>query len=452
METLQERFRGFVQTHGLLSPGDRVVLGFSGGADSACLLLLLAEEAVEVIAAHLDHRLRKESSSEADRCREMAASLGVEFVSESVDVRALAEREGIGLEEAGREARYEFFERTRRRVGAHLVATAHTLDDHVETMLLNLARGSGLRGLCGIPVRRGVIVRPLLFARKAETEAFCRARGVEFIRDPSNFDESHARVRARRELLPAFERLHPGALESAARTAWLLRDEDQFLDSLARFELSASREVRQHPLGRWACRYHMRCIRQRLASLPVALRRRVVMLALRDLGGSPTFVLADQLSDALVRGERFGVNVEGGVLAQVTDAAFVVKATASVVPFDQRLEVPGVVSGPGWRIVATCGALPRGVGRRSLEQSVCASVDTPLRVRLADRGDRITIGSREVSVFSSLKADGIPQEARARLPVVADSVGVLWAPGVGVAARARPKQGEGAFHLRFEVT
>lgn len=451
MVTLQERFRKFIQLHGLFSPGDRILLGFSGGADSTCLLLLLADEPVEVVAAHLDHRLRSESGEEAKQCSELAASLGVEFVCESADVRALAEMEGVGIEEAGRMARYAFFERARRQVGAQLIATAHTLDDHVETMLLNLARGTGLRGLSGIPLRRDAIVRPLLFARKSEAEAVCRERGVAFLQDPSNLDESHARVRARRELLPAFERLHAGALDSAARAAEILREEDALLDSLASFELSAAREARHHPLARWIARYHARYSRARLAVLPLALRRRAVMLAVREMGGSPTFEIASSLASAIARGERLGANLEGGVLAKVTTSALVVKSSSRVEPFEQRLEVPGAVCGEGWRIVAESDSAPRSVGRRALEQLVNAPSGCSLAVRLAGDDDRIAYGSHARRVLSVLKAEGVPQAARKRLPVVADAEGVVWVPGLGVAERARACSGEAAVLLRLEL-
>ncbi|MEW5882668.1 MAG: tRNA lysidine(34) synthetase TilS [Armatimonadota bacterium] len=452
MVTLQERFREFNQSHGLFSPGDRILLGFSGGADSMCLLLLLAQEPIEVVAAHLDHRLRAESGEEARQCAELAASLGVEFVCESTDVRALAEVEGVGIEEAGRLARYAFFERARRQVGAQLIATAHTLDDHVETMLLNLARGTGLRGLVGIPVRRVAVIRPLLFARKSETDAFCRERGVAFIQDPSNLDDSHARVRARRELMPAFERLHAGALESAARAAEILREEDALLDGLASFELKAAWEARHHPLARWIARYHARYSRARLAALPLALRRRAVMLAVREMGGSPTFEIANSLASAIASGERIGANLEGGVLAKVTASALVVKSSSRVQPFEQRLEVPGAVCGEGWRIVAASGSAPRSVGRRALEQSLKAPAGCSLAVRLAGDDDRIAYGPRARRVLSALKAEGVPQEARTRLPVVADAEGVVWVPGLGVAERARPGSGEAAILLRLELS
>lgn len=452
MVTLQERFREFNQSHGLFSPGDRILLGFSGGADSTCLLLLLAEEPVQVVAAHLDHRLREESGDECARCRDVATSLGVEFVCESEDVRGLAGRERIGIEEAGRMARYAFFERARREVGAQLIATAHTLDDHVETMLLNLARGTGLRGLVGIPVRRGAIIRPLLFARKSETEAFCRERGVGFIQDPSNLDVSHARVRTRRELLPLFERLHAGALESAARAAEVFRDEDALLDALANFELSASREVRHHPLAKWVDRYHRRYDRARLAALPVALRRRVVMVAIRQMGGSPTFEVANALADSIVSGQSIGANVAGGVLAQVIDRALVLKDRRRVEPFEFRLDVPGAAYGEAWRIVASRGVAAQRVGRRALEQAVLAAVGSTLSVRPATPNDRIKIGLRERGVLSALKAEGIPQEGRSRLPVVTDAAGVVWVPGLGVAERVRPVSGAESVLLRFEVT
>lgn len=230
--------------------GARLVVAASGGADSTALLLALDELVkaglldVSLTVAHLNHGLRGERGErDARRVEELAGRLGHEVVvgSAAVGERAAAARDN--LEQAARRARYEFLAAAARGAGACAVVAAHTLDDQAETVLLNLLRGSGAEGLGGIRPERPVeessevsLLRPLLgWARRAETEGYCRARGVEFVADEMNEDERFARVRVRRRLLPLLETFNPRASEALARTAELLRED------AAALELAAAR-------------------------------------------------------------------------------------------------------------------------------------------------------------------------------------------------------------------
>src|SRR5712692_8946881 len=194
----------------------RVVVAVSGGADSVALLLSLNEliEAkklkLKLFVAHLDHALRKNSKADARWVKALAKQLGYESLSRRVDVKALAAGSKDNLEQAARRARYRFLADVAKKKRASLVLTAHTMDDQTETVLLNLLRGSGMDGLSGMePARRlgegseTTLVRPLLdWARRRDTENYCRLRGVEFRFDEMNDDEKFARVRVRRQLLP----------------------------------------------------------------------------------------------------------------------------------------------------------------------------------------------------------------------------------------------------------
>ena len=205
---------------------ERAIVAFSGGADSTALALILRCLGVPLVLAHLDHGLRPESADEAASARRFAERLGVSCVVRRVDVGALADAEGLGLEDAGRRARYAFFEEVRRVEKADWIATGHHLDDLSEDVLLRLVRGAGWPGLGGMkavdPVRR--IMRPLLGTPRAALEAFLRSLGVDWIEDASNRSDAFRRNRLRN--LPLLRAENP-SLSRSVRTLWELAREDE---------------------------------------------------------------------------------------------------------------------------------------------------------------------------------------------------------------------------------
>jgi tRNA(Ile)-lysidine synthase len=244
-----------------------LLLAVSGGPDSMALLhgaaalVRSGARRWSLAVAHLDHGLRSGSDADARFVAESAASLGLPCETGRADVAALARSDGKSLEEAGREARYRFLE------GAApadvLIATAHTLDDAVETVLLNLLRGAGLAGVSGIPEQRGRIVRPLLAERRSRLRELLAAADLAFRDDPTNADLAFDRNRVRARLVPLLEELRPGAVERIARFSRLAAEDDALLDELALAELERRRsadgtiawgEPPPRPLGRRALR------------------------------------------------------------------------------------------------------------------------------------------------------------------------------------------------------
>lgn len=233
-------------TEALEIPDDaRIVLAVSGGPDSMALLTGAARlvetdaRSWRLTVAHLDHGLRPDSAADASFVADAAAALDLPSAQRRTDVAALARAERLSIEEAGREARYRFLGEIAGDDG--LIATAHTLDDAAETVLLNLLRGSGLSGVRGIPARRGRIVRPLLGERRATLHALLVAAAIEYRVDPTNDDASYLRNRVRAEVLPLLETLRGGAVDRIARFASLADEDDAFLDALAAAELERRR-------------------------------------------------------------------------------------------------------------------------------------------------------------------------------------------------------------------
>jgi tRNA(Ile)-lysidine synthase len=284
-----------------ISEGADIVLAVSGGPDSTAMLhgaaRLAPARGWRLAVAHLDHGLRSTSADEATALAASAAELGLPAEVRRVDVAALASVEHRSLEDAGRQARYRFLEEVATDRGTEtLIATAHTADDVAETILLRLARGSGLRGARGIPARRGRIVRPLLHARRAVLRASLDAAGIGYVTDPSNADLTHSRNRVRAELLPALERLNPDAVDALTRFGRLVADDDDLLDALAAAELT-----RRRAAGEGSVDWHH--------PPPRALGRRVLRLALGD--PPPSAERIEALLDA-AQGPRGGISIELG--------------------------------------------------------------------------------------------------------------------------------------------
>ena len=221
---------------------ETVVVAVSGGADSTALLLALDELKTNqklytrVCVAHLDHRLRKSSSKDAKWVAALATKLGFQSVTGRSKVAEEARAASDNLEQAARDARYAFLERTAKKVSASYVLTAHTMDDQAETVLLRLMRGSAGAGLGGMESLRPIaknssikLARPILWARRSETEYYCRLRKIEFLSDEMNEDQKFARVKVRKQLLPLMQSFNTRIVEALSRTATQLREDGAVL-------------------------------------------------------------------------------------------------------------------------------------------------------------------------------------------------------------------------------
>ena len=229
---MTDPMRELIREFRLIPPGSTVLCAVSGGADSVCLLhrlwRLRRELGFQLAAAHFDHRLRgEESAQDLEFVREFVSLCcgrdrvlqadgtwtqlpPVELFTGSGDVAAQARAAGRGIEETAREMRYAFLRETARQAGAQYIATAHTANDNGETILLHLARGTGLRGLCGIAPKSGDLIRPLLTTGRGEIEDYLRFRGLPWREDPSNREDVYARNRVRHQVLPQLEGLGLG--------------------------------------------------------------------------------------------------------------------------------------------------------------------------------------------------------------------------------------------------
>jgi tRNA(Ile)-lysidine synthase len=233
---LHHRILETIQQHQMLAPGDRVGVAVSGGADSVALLRVLQELRNELgiglCVLHLNHALRVEASdADAEFVAGLARDLNLEFFGARENVAAIARRQHWNLEDAGRRARYAFFEQAISQRHCTKAAVAHTADDQAETVLARIVRGSGPRGIVGIHPVRGNIVRPLLDIRRADLREYLRAQGQTWREDATNLDATRLRARLRHELLPQVERdFNPAIIERLASLSAISRDEEAFWD------------------------------------------------------------------------------------------------------------------------------------------------------------------------------------------------------------------------------
>jgi tRNA(Ile)-lysidine synthase len=234
-----------MKKYSMLSPGDGVVVALSGGADSvallAALLCLREEYALTLYAVHVNHGLRASADGDEKFVRRLCKNRGVPLRVFTAKVREEAERQKISIEEAGRRARYESFNTALAGWKAHKIATGHNMNDNAETVLLNLCRGAGLKGLCGIPPVNGNIVRPLIETTRGEIEAYLKENKIKYINDATNAESDFTRNRVRNKIIPALhEHINPNAAVNIARNTALLRADAEYLDDAAKDAFAAS--------------------------------------------------------------------------------------------------------------------------------------------------------------------------------------------------------------------
>ena len=371
----------------LLPAGYTVLCAVSGGADSVCLLDLVRRLGdVTVLCAHFDHGIRgAESARDAAFVEALCKEWGVPFFPGRGDVPAYAAANGLSIETAAREMRYAFLEHTAKEQGADVIATAHNLNDNAETILFRMARGTGLRGLTGIPARRGRIVRPLLQTPRRDIEEYLTAHGIPHVEDSTNAETDAARNRIRLDVLPRLESIHPGAAAGIARMSETLAEDEAFLASLAEEKLALWGEAIPGA---------------ELCAVPRPVARRALA---RWLGG--------ELSR-----ER---------------------------PLEERVLLPGeTLLYPGrWRI--SCESCAAGSEIQTSFNTFCfscANICGKLSVASRAAGDTILLhrrgGTRSVSKL--LGEARIPVSQRAAVPVLRDGAGPLAVYGIGQSERAFP--------------
>lgn len=434
----EAQVRRTLRKYGMLNPGEHVVAGVSGGADSTALLLLLAGIASEfnltVTAAHLNHGIRdEEADADEDFVRQLCVESGIPFISEKIEVKQHALASKQNLEEVARNRRYDFLRRIAARVKAQKIAVGHTLNDQAETVLFRFLRGSGIEGLSGIhPVMEGIIIRPLIECSRTLIVDYLRYRKASFREDSSNADFRYSRNRIRLELIPYLERhFNRQAVATLAREASLARESWSFMQAQAREHLDRLGVKVGHDLG-----LNIRGLLQ----LYPALQRQVVRRALKTRIGSLRGITAAHVESVLElcrpgQGHAWTDLPRGYAAERQLDMLLLRSNLPFSVPeFAYDLEIPGTctVAETGAVLTSRIARTPdlstlrgRGSTEAFLETSV---LPERLTIRSREPGDRYG-GQGHRKVKKMLIDAGIPQRERSRLPMIAANSDVIWIPG-----------------------
>ena len=405
--------------------GKRVVVALSGGADSMALMNVLCslcdEYGMVVEACHVNHGIRGDDAVRDESfVKAECDKLGVILHTFHFDVPALAKRRGLGLEDCGRQVRYEAF----ASLGDCIVATAHTLSDRCETLLLNETRGASLKGICSIPAVRGNIIRPLIDCTREEIEEYCRINSIQFVTDNTNFDDVYSRNRIRLNVIPELKKINPSFEKAVSRLIESANEDEEFFREVtvkvfesAKLETGFDAGIinAQHPSVRKRVLYE-------IISSEADVKPELVHLKMVEniLDGGTVQIVGDTV-----------INVRNSVL--------------SVNPQSEEAEE--------WEYDFTC--LEASFGKREIKATVFNKNDLPpkqfvhknvldydavvgqcvLRNRRA--GDKIRLAGSSCTKTLKKLFNEKHFENRNSLMILADETGILWIEKLGCAERAK---------------
>lgn len=453
-EQLGQRVLDFIQENKLVSGQHCLLVAVSGGPDSVCLLHILVELreelGIRLHIAHLNHQLRgAESEADAQYVSDLAHRLDIPASIEQRDVKAYQAQQHISLEEAAREVRYTFLAQVAKSIGVNRVAVGHTADDHIETILMHLIRGTGTRGLRGLqPSSRWqssgsslTIIRPLLPVSRRETADYCHNHQLMPRIDASNLSLSPLRNRIRHQLLPLLESYNPRVAEALLRTARIAGDDLAFMDKETTRLWSKIAQKQGNTIT---------LDKEGFLKLPPALKRYLLRRAIEDLLGNLKDIETrhiEEIMGALTKPAGKRLSLPGGLIFSIEYNRYLLgsdRAALSPYPIlggEFPLKLPGETALPAWRIEATI------ISREQMtekDEDFTAYFDRDktgdkLLVRPRQPGDRFQpLGMNQPKKLGQFMIDAkIPSAWRQRIPLVCSPQHILWVVGWRIDERVK---------------
>lgn len=435
-------------------PDDAAILvAFSGGADSTALLHILSEYArisgAIIYAAHVNHGIR---GAEADRdeqfCRELASRLGIELFVQRADVPAIAARSKESIETAARRVRYEFFDELMAKHKIEVLATAHNANDNLETLIFNIARGTGLGGMCGIPdsrpVSHGIVIRPMLAMEKSDILEYCRAHSLTFVTDNTNTDTDYARNLIRAQIVPIMQSVNSGAVRNASRMCQNLREDSRCLEEMAK------QFVEAHGDG-YAIELRNIC------NAPASTVNRALIRIYGELSGGITLEQAHvnalrELAERAVA--HSSVSLPAGFEGVIENGRLCLrKKLPSMEISDYKLKLSegqNTISQTNSEIFIGNSQNTKNIYKKETILYIDSDkIEGEIFARPRQAGDMIRMGGMNKSLKKLLCDKKIPLDIRSRLPVICDRSGIVAVPFVGVCDRTRSTSGKKKLPLKF---
>jgi len=424
MDKVSQKFLRAVRDFNLIPPGSKVLVALSGGVDSVVLLHLLREfkeflNLKGLAAVHVNHGIRKTAKRDEDFCKKLCSNWNIPLEVGHFDVPLIAKEKKQSVEEAAREVRYKFLEEVRERLGFDLIATAHHLDDLIETQLLFYARG-GVGGLKGFPPKAGVVIRPLFYLTKEEIRDYAASRGLQWVEDETNADLSIARNRIRHRVVPELRRINPSLEDSALRIFKTLWAEQEFWEKhvdglMEKLVSSEGLDLKG------------------FSTLTVAEQRRL----LKRLFPLYTFETLEEIRQFLTNPHRKEFKVGDKLLVKVENR-LITTEESFVKPYAYRLPIPGEV------FIPEANALMRTKVRKlssreelfkkppNVEYFQFETLPEFFIVRNRRKGDRfVPFGKHKaVKLKEILIKEGVPRFMRDRLPLLTLANQILWIAGL----------------------
>lgn len=410
-----------IEKYAMIAPGDRVIVAVSGGPDSTALLLFLHHLAVsidiELRVWHLNHLIRSEAADEAAKVKALAARLGLACETAEFDVKGFAKKRHLSIQESGRIIRYRLLGKLSQALGMAKIAVGHNADDSVETFLINLIRGTGPAGLCGIPPVTGRVIRPLIECEREMISVYLAAAGVDFVVDPSNIDRRYLRNRLRLDVVPVLKSISAAFVPQSLKTMSIVRGEEALLASLTEREFSAIAVTGDDEVA---------LDREKLTQMPKALKQRVIRYALASLAGSKRDL--GYRSIDLIMEETLGAGRDlelPGALRAVTEGAklvlYLARAPFVSAGFERTGGVEEIDAGPVSVTIASAAdvCLPPPQGTVIIDADKIA---WPLSARPRRPGDRfVPLGMKGRKKVHDFLVDArISRRKRDSIPIFAD--------------------------------
>ena len=405
-----------IERFSLLKNTKEVTVALSGGADSMSLLYALfnlkEELGITLYAAHLNHMIRGDEAVRDDEfVKKQCEKLGVPLFCERIDVPRYAQERKLSTELAAREVRYDFLS----RVSKGAVATAHTASDNLETLLFNLTRGAALKGLCGIPPKRGIFIRPLILCTREDVEEYCEKNGIHYVTDSTNLSDEYTRNKIRHKVIPVLKEINPSAEKSAVRAAAELSEDNAFLEECA------DKYLRENLSGGVLDV-------SALPKAPIAKRTIKKLAEISADGLSLDNFHISAIYRICTTGGRTGL--PSGFYAEVKKGRLFIKQTENSENIDFQVKTQRRIND-----LFTNG---EKINNLLLNNSLdCDKIIGKSVLRTRQTGDSIRLAGRGCtkSLKKLMNEHRVPAELRESLPVIADDAGVIWIYGIGVAQR-----------------